>query len=59
MRVKFNIKTNFRGTVYNPGDEADMDESGIKLYAGKGSDKKLQITVIKHGKSTSSRKPAE
>lgn len=37
MKVRFNINTNFRGTVYSPGDETDLTKEDIKLFDGTGA----------------------
>jgi thioredoxin-related protein len=36
-KIRFNITTNFKGTEYRRGDEMNMTESEIKLFAGTGS----------------------
>lgn len=50
-KVKFNIKTNLRGTVYDIGDEAVLSEKDIKIFEGEGSNKKPHIVRLKKGDS--------
>ena len=50
-KVKFNIKTNLRGTVYDIGDEVVLSEKDIKIFDGEGSNKKPNLARLTKGDS--------
>lgn len=48
-KVRFNIKTNLRGTVYNAGDEATLNEKDISIFNGEGSNKMQHVVRLSKG----------
>jgi hypothetical protein len=54
-KIRFNITTNFKGTEYRRGDETNMKESEIKLFAGTGSSGMPHILRITKGDKNGSK----
>tara|TARA_R110000751_G_scaffold29882_3_gene76891 strand:+ start:1620 stop:1811 length:192 start_codon:yes stop_codon:yes gene_type:complete len=48
-KVKFNIKTNLRGTVYEAGDECVLSEKDIKMFSGEDAGKMPHLIRVTKG----------
>ena len=48
-KVRFNIKTNLRGTVYESGDECVLSEKDIKIFSGEDASKTPHLIRVTKG----------